>query len=259
MIDPYGIEAPLVDPQVFPEWIVREDENLLIVNKPGWLVCHPSKNGPMSSLVGVVRAYTGTEKLHLVARLDRETSGLVIFAKRPSVARKFQMAIQNRIVRKAYLAILEGELAEPVHVDESIARRRGGPVIVKSEVSKDRTAQSAVTDFEALSTANGYSFCRVRPETGRKHQIRVHAEHIGHKVVGDKIYGPDETLYIEFIENGWTERLESMLPIKRQALHCHRYDFDFPEGTISFEAPLQEDMLELCEQLGLSTTGNTAE
>lgn len=251
MNNPYGEEAPLVDPDDFPEWIVQEDENLLIVNKPGWLVCHPSKNGPMSSLVGVVRAYTGTEKLHLVARLDRETSGLVIFANRPSVARKFQMAIQNRIVRKAYLAILEGELAEPIHVDESIARRRGGPVIVKSEVSKDRTAQSAVTHFEPLSHANGYTYCRVRPETGRKHQIRVHAEHIGHKVVGDKIYGPDETLYIEFIENGWTERLETMLPIKRQALHCHRYDFDFPEGTISFEAPLQQDMRELCQRLGL--------
>jgi len=251
MMDPYGKEAPLVDPDVFPDWIVREDDNLLVINKPGWLVCHPSKNGPMSSLVGVVREYTRSEKLHLVARLDRETSGLVIFAKRPSVARKFQMAIQNRIVRKAYLAVLEGELEEPRHVDASIARRRGGPVIVKSEVSDDRTAQTAVTDFEPLASAKAYSFCRIRPETGRKHQIRVHAEHIGHKLVGDKIYGPDETLYIEFIENGWTERLERMLPIKRQALHCHRYDFDFPEGTVSFEAPLQEDMLTFCEVNGL--------
>ena len=127
-MNPFGEEAPLVDPNDFPDWIIREDDDLLIVNKPGWLVCHPSKNGPMSSLVGVVREHTGSEKLHLVARLDRETSGLVIFAKRPAVARKFQMAIQNRIVKKAYLAILEGEMSESVHVDESIARRRGGPV-----------------------------------------------------------------------------------------------------------------------------------
>ncbi|PXA04175.1 RNA pseudouridine synthase [Coraliomargarita sinensis] len=251
MTDPYGKEAPLVDPDVFPEWIVQEDDNLLIVNKPGWLVCHPSKNGPMSSLVGVVREYTGSEKLHLVARLDRETSGLVIFAKRPSVARKFQMAIQNRIVRKAYLAILEGELNEPCRIDASIARRRGGPVIVKSEVSNDRTAQSAVTDFEPLASANDYTLCKICPETGRKHQIRVHAEHIGHKIVGDKIYGPDETLYIEFIENGWTERLGSMLPMQRQALHCHRYDFEFPDGTVSFEAPLQEDMQTFSRKNGL--------
>lgn len=251
MNNPFGEEAPLVDPDELPTWILQEDDNLLIINKPGWLVCHPSKNGPMSSLVGVVREYTGSEKLHLVARLDRETSGLVVFAKRPSVARKFQMAIQNRIVRKTYLAILEGAMKESIHVDAPIARRRGGPVIVKSEVSADRTAQSAVTDFQPLSAADGYTLCKVLPETGRKHQIRVHAEHIGHKIVGDKIYGPDETLYIEFIEKGWTARLDEMLPMQRQALHCHRYDFEFPEGTVSFTAPLPEDMKEFCEAKGL--------
>jgi len=251
-MNPYGQEAPLVDPDEFPKWILLEDDNLLVINKPGWLVCHPSKNGPLSSLVGVVREHTGSEKLHLVARLDRETSGLIIFAKRPSVARKFQMAIQNRIVEKTYLAIVEGELGAPVQVDRSIARRRGGPVMVKSEVSEDRTAQSASTRFEPLQSAGGYTLCRVLPETGRKHQIRVHAEHIGHRVVGDKIYGPDETLYIEFIENGWTERLEAMLPMQRQALHCYCYVFKFPEGDVRFTAPLQADMADfLLEKMSL--------
>jgi 23S rRNA pseudouridine1911/1915/1917 synthase len=246
MNNPYGEEAPLVDLTDLPTWIVQEDDNLLIINKPGWLVCHPSKNGPMSSLVGVVREYTGAEKLHLVARLDRETSGLIIFAKRPSVARKFQMAIQNRIVKKAYIALMEGDFSEPIHVDLPIARRKGGPVIVKSEVSYDRTSQTAETTFIPLISKNGTTLCRVEPETGRKHQIRVHAEHLEHRIVGDKIYGPDETLYIEFIENGWTERLASALPIQRQALHCYRYDFEFPEGTVSFTADLQDDMLDFC-------------
>jgi 23S rRNA pseudouridine1911/1915/1917 synthase len=253
-MDPYSEEAPLVDMDDLPEWIVQEDENLLIINKPGWLVCHPSKNGPMSSLVGVVREYTGAEKLHLVARLDRETSGLIIFAKRPSVARKFQMAIQNRIVKKEYLAILEGDIAAPIHVDEPIARRKGGPVFVKSEVSYDRTSQTAVTDFYPLISKNGYTLCRVEPETGRKHQIRVHAEWLKHRVVGDKIYGPDETLYIDFIENGWTDRLAAALPMQRQALHCYRYIFEFPEGPIAFGAPLRQDMLNFCKNdMGLST------
>jgi len=250
-VNPFGEEAPLVELAEFPGWILKEDENLLVVNKPGWLVCHPSKNGPMSSLVGVVREYTGLEKLHLVARLDRETSGLVVFAKRPSVARKFQMAIQDRIVKKTYLAILEGEMVGPVHVDRTIARRRGGPVIVKSEVSGDRSAQSAVTDFIPLRSAGGYTLCEVYPETGRKHQIRVHAEHIGHRIVGDKIYGPDETLYIEFIENGWTDRLDRMLPMKRQALHCYRYAFNFTEGAVTLTAPMPEDMQEFCRDAGL--------
>mgnify|MGYP001318438136 CR=1 FL=1 len=255
MNNPYGEEAPLVDLADFSSWIVQEDNNLLIINKPGWLVCHPSKNGPMSSLVGVVREYTGQEKLHLVARLDRETSGLVIFAKRPSVARKFQMAIQNRIVKKSYIAVVEGEFNEPIHIDLPIARRRkgAGPVIVKSEVSYDRSAQEAVTDFIPFVSKDGYTLCRVEPETGRKHQIRVHAEHIQHPVVGDKIYGPDETLYIEFIEKGWTGRLAAALPIRRQALHCYRYDFEFYEGRVSFTAPPQTDILDFClKHMGLS-------
>ncbi|MFP4070151.1 MAG: RluA family pseudouridine synthase [Verrucomicrobiota bacterium] len=252
-MNPYGETAPLVDPEVFPEWIVEEDDNLLIVNKPGWLVCHPSKAGPWSSLVGAVREHTGADKLHLVARLDRETSGLVVFAKRPAVARKFQMAIQNRIVDKRYLALLEGELAETVRVDQNIARRKVGLVHVKNEVSYVRGSQTAVTVFEPLVVRGGYTLCRVVPKTGRKHQIRVHAEWLGHRIAGDKIYGPDESLYIEFIEKGWTERLGAALPIRRQALHCHRYVFGFPEGEVTFTAPLPEDMREFCrERMGLS-------
>lgn len=242
-MNPYGEKAPLVDLESFVDWIIQEDDDLLIVNKPGWLVCHPSKNGPFSSLVGVVREYTGIDKLHLVARLDRETSGLVIFAKRPSVARKFQMAIQAGKVEKTYLAVLEGDMDMPVSVDQPIARRRGGPVFVKSEVSFDRTAKSAMTHFTPLIQSGKYTLCQVVPETGRKHQIRVHAEWLGKPVVGDKIYGPNEMLYIDFVENGWTDRLEKELPMKRQALHCYCYVFKFSDGLVSFTAPVQQDML----------------
>ena len=237
-------DAPLVDPQELANWILREDDDLLIINKPGWLVCHPSKNGPWSSLVGAVREYLQADKLHLVARLDRETSGLVIFARRPAVARKYQMAIQERRVRKSYLAILEGEFTDSITADQPIGRRkRGGPVHVKNEVREHGGGQDALTEFEPLAQGGGYSLVRVRPHTGRKHQIRVHADHIGHRVVGDKLYGPDERLYLEFIEQGFTNRLASALPMRRQALHCHEYRFDFPEGEVIFRAPMTEDMV----------------
>ena len=127
-------------------------------------------------------------------------------------------------------------------------------MIVKSEVSYDRSAQDAATDYIPLVSKNGYSLCRVEPETGRKHQIRVHAEHLQHRVVGDKIYGPDETLYIEFIQHGWTERLAAALPMQRQALHCYHYDFEFQEGTLGFTAPLQADILDFCQKhMGLAS------
>ncbi len=251
--DKFGAEAPLVDLEDMRGWVVREDDDLLVINKPGWLVCHPSKNGPLSSLVGAVREYTGAEKLHLVARLDRETSGLIVFAKRPAMARKYQMAIQNRIVKKTYLAILEGDLKEPIRVDQSIARRREGLVHVKNEVSYVRGAQSAITVFSPIAKGGDYTLAKVEPETGRKHQIRVHAEWLDHKVVGDKIYGPDESLYIEFIENGWTSRLEAALPLKRQALHCYQYTFNFPGEPVTLTAPLRQDMHDFCETtMGLS-------
>ena len=249
-IRPYGETAPLVDLDELKTWILRDDEDLLVLNKPGWLVCHPSKNGPLSSLVGAVREYTGADKLHLVARLDRETSGLVVFAKRPAMARKYQMAIQNRIVKKTYLAILEGTLSESIHVDQSIARRKSGtgPVHVKNDVSYINGAQAAVTDFTPLATGGGNTLVQVQPHTGRKHQIRVHAEWLDHKVVGDKIYGPDETLYLDFIENGWSPRLQAALPLPRQALHCYQYSFEFPDATEVLTAPLAAELHAFCTE-----------
>ena len=249
MTNAFSEKSPLVDLEELKTWMLFDDDDLLVVNKPGWLVCHPSKNGPLSSLVGAVRKLTGVDKLHLVARLDRETSGLVIFARNPTSARKYQMAIQNRIVKKTYLAILEGELKKTVHVNQPIAPRRNGVglVHVKNEVSHLKGAQNAVTHFIPVAMGSGYTFTRVEPETGRKHQIRVHAEWLGHRVIGDKIYGPDERLYLEFIENGWTKRLEQALPIKRQALHCYEYTFNFPVAPVTFTARLAKDMGHFCK------------
>ena len=105
-----------------------------------------------------------------------------------------------------------------------------------------------MTVFEPLLKNEDYTLARVFPETGRKHQIRVHAEWLGHSVVGDKIYGPDESLYIEFIEQGWTDRLNENLAMKRQALHCHKYHFKFSDGPVTFEAPLAEDMDLFCRK-----------
>ena len=254
-MDPYGEEAPLVDLDEFRHWILHEDEDVLLINKPGWFVCHPSKNGPHSSLVGLVRMYLNVDKLHLVARLDRETSGLIIFAKRPAIARRYQMAIQERLVDKGYLAILQGTFAASLALQAPIGRRPAGagPVHVKNCVHFDRQSLAAQTLFSPLYTANNYTVCCVYPITGRKHQIRVHAAHLGFPVVGDKIYGLDERYYLEFIEQGWTEHLARKLIFPRQALHCYRYRFHFKDGSRVFTAPLQDDLQVFCqERLGLN-------
>ncbi|MGF1449755.1 MAG: RluA family pseudouridine synthase [Opitutales bacterium] len=235
-------EPDQVDPAELPAWIVHEDEDVLALNKPPWLVCHPSKHGPWSSLVGAVKAHTGMETLHLVSRLDRETSGLVLLAKHKAAARTYQMALQERHVRKGYLALLEGEFTQPETVDLPLGPDAQSPVAVKQTWGSGRGFQAARTRFEPVAQGGGFTFCRVDPETGRKHQIRAHAQVLGHPVAGDKLYGPDPLLYLEFIDSGWTERHAQLLSLRRQALHCETLEFDLPSGPRVFHAPLFEDL-----------------
>lgn len=230
-------------------WIVHEDERLLVVNKPGDVVCHPSKAGPWSSLVSATREYTGLPTMHLVFRLDRETSGIVVLAKDAKMASRLQTAMQERKVGKIYFAILTGELAGPVTVDQPLGDDVSSPVFVKSAVRAD--GQASVTHFTPMATAGGFTLARVVTDTGRKHQIRAHAQWLGHMLVGDKIYGPDARCYLEFIDHGWTKALEEKLLLPRQALHCAEIDLQPARMTQVFGAPLPTDMREFCLNRGL--------
>lgn len=221
-----------ITPEELESWILERAPGWLVINKPPYVVCHPSKRGPWSSLAGACREYLGLERVHMPFRLDRETSGLVVIATDPVIASQMQRAVQQRRVRKIYLAILTGELREPVTVDAPIGRLGTTRVAIRQGVIEG--GQRAVTRFVPLQTGGGYTLARVEPETGRLHQIRVHAAHIGHAIAGDKIYGPDESLFLEFLESGFSPRLASILPMPRHALHCAEVFFDaapaFPEG-----------------------------
>ncbi|MGA3008327.1 MAG: RNA pseudouridine synthase, partial [Opitutaceae bacterium] len=212
----------MIAPDELRAWLIFEDARLLVFNKPGDVVCHPSKAGPWSSLVGAVREEFGLAAAHLIFRLDRETSGVVVFAKDSATAGRLQKAMQRRRVRKTYLAILTGRLAQAVTVDQPLADDETGPVFVKSKVWPE--GRPAVTRFEPLAATDHFTLAQVAIETGRKHQIRVHAKWLGHGVVGDKIYGPDERLFLEFIATGWTPALAEKLRLPRQALHCAEID-----------------------------------
>lgn len=246
-------QAPLIEAEQLRQWIRVDDADVLVINKPGWVVCHPSKNGPWSSLVGACRELTGLETLHLVARLDRETSGLVILAKHRAAARRLQMAIERRAVDKEYLAILHGELKEPVSVKQPLAKDLESAIASKVTVRRSNSAKSALSHFTPLGSAGGYTLAKVTLETGRKHQIRAHALWLGHPVVGDKVYGSDETLFLEFIEKGWTPRMEAALPLQRQALHCWQMRFSDVETAPAYIAPLPQDMRDLLVSAGLES------
>lgn len=240
----------LIAPEEFPGWILFEDERLLVINKPGDVVCHPSKAGPWSSLVGAVREHGCLAAAHLVFRLDRETSGLIVFAKHPKVASRLQKAVQERRVRKTYQAILTGTMEAEIWVDQPLGDDEGSPVFVKTKVRADGAA--ARTGFFPIGNGGGFTLANVVTETGRKHQIRAHAHWLGFPMVGDKIYGPDERCFIDFIDHGWTPALAEKLLLSRQALHCAVIDLRPAGFDYVFTAPLPSDLVGFCAERGIA-------
>ena len=157
--------------------------------------------------------------------------------------------MQDRKVGKAYVTLLTGDLSAPTRVEQPLGPDTTSPVFMKSAVCGD--GQAAVTLFEPLSRGGGFTLARVTTETGRKHQIRAHAQWLGHAVVGDKIYGPDARLYLDFIDRGWTPELEARLHLPRQALHCARIDLRPAGAPFVFDAPLPADMAGFCARHGM--------
>ena len=159
--------ARLIAREELKTWILFEDERLLVINKPGDVVCHPSKAGPWSSLVGAAREYTGLPTMHLVFRLDRETSGVVVLAKDAATATRLQTAMMRRQVGKTYEAILTGRLAGKVTVDQPLGDDSTSPVFTKSAVVAG--GQAAVTH----SVSAGLDYVLIGPEHALLHDQRL--------------------------------------------------------------------------------------
>jgi 23S rRNA pseudouridine1911/1915/1917 synthase len=247
-----GADSPLIDPNSFPNWIIYEDEHILVLDKPGWLVCHPSKNGPWSSLVGAAKEYLGVESVHLASRLDRETSGVVLLAKHRGAASRWQKGIEVKAVRRSYLTVLEGEMDGSREISTFLGKDPTSEVFVKQRVTENsKKSQRAESAFIPMEVKKGYTFALVLTRTGRKHQIRVHAQSIGYPLVGEKLYGRDETYYLRFCEGGWKNEWMEDLGMSRQALHGR--SLGFIADDFYYQADLALDMRDfLVEKMGLS-------
>ena len=211
--------------------VVHEDDEFLIVNKPADLVCHPTKGDIYSSLISRVRLHLGENvHPHLINRLDRETSGLVLVAKTDETAKQLRKQWESREVRKIYLAIVRGHVvADAGIIDSPLGKDEQSIVAIKDCVRPDGAAsQTAYKVLKRFAREEGdFSLLEVELLTGRKHQIRIHLAHIGHPIVGDKIYGGDESLYLALVESRLTEEQRQQLIFHCQALHAGEVRFQW--------------------------------
>lgn len=233
--------------------IIAETDDYLVVEKPAFLLVHPTKpDGPrtlwceLKKLLAFELANGG--QVSLVNRLDRETSGLILVAKSAASARRFGLLMQQRRIAKEYLAIVWGWPTWETKMCDAPLVRQGAlgisPIHLKQAVhpkgAEARTKFQVERRFSRQTTAGEkFSVIRALPLTGRTHQIRVHLANLGHPIVGDKIYGPNEQYYLQFTETGWTAELEAALLLPRHALHADRLRIGTTEG---WQIPLPIDL-----------------
>ena len=220
--------------------IVYEDPRLLALNKPAGVASHGG-SGISFGAIETMRALRPKETLELVHRLDRDTSGLLVIARKRSALTELQALMREEGgIAKRYLALLAGRMPDgtmsvdaPLHV----GLRQGG----ERHVQVNAAGKPSLSHFRVLERRGGHSYCEVRIETGRTHQIRVHAQHIGHAVAGDDKYGDAEV----------NKRLREQLGLKRMFLHAASLEFALEGGKAPYvlHAPLAPELMDALDRL----------
>jgi 23S rRNA pseudouridine1911/1915/1917 synthase len=238
--------------------IVAESDDFIVVEKPPFLLVHPAKPTGARTLWGELKHLLAFEianggQISIVNRLDRETSGLVLVAKNAAAARRFGLMMQEQRIAKEYLAIVWGWPEwDSTTVDAPLARQGAhapSRIWLKQTIhpagAPARTEFAVERRFLRGGAGDHFSIIRAFPRTGRTHQIRVHLASLGYPIVGDKIYGPDEELYLQFIETGWTPELQGRLLLPRHALHSAALEIENGEKWTS---PLPVDLASFAAQ-----------
>ena len=233
--------------KVSPE-VVFENDHFIVINKPPGLLSIPDREGKEVSLKQLLQQKY--DQIFTVHRLDRETSGIIVFAKEPETHKFLSQAFEERAVEKYYVGLVSGTLPDKQKtIDAPIAEhsvKRGLMIIHKR-------GKPAVTDYEVLEEFGKFSLLQFRIHTGRTHQIRVHMQYIGHPLVCDELYGDGLPVKISSFKSNYklSKSEEEEKPIlARTGLHAKRLHFtDMAGNEHDLQAEMPKDMRALLQQL----------
>ncbi len=233
--------------------VLHLDADLAVVDKPAGLLCYPM--GPRRDAAQVIlerQLWDAGEpwELRPSHRLDRETSGLLMWTRNLDADRVVKEAFKARRVEKTYLALVQGTLERALVVDAPMRKDDGGPIRVRQVVAKDgRPAQTAVTP---LAWFGSWTWVECRPRTGRTHQIRVHLAHLGHPIVGDKLYLDDGRAFVRAWEGELDDDDLRRLGLPRHALHAWTMELDHPRtgDPLHLRAPVPDDLVAFAKDRG---------
>lgn len=233
-------------PEDIPLDISYEDGSIIVVNKPPQMVVHPASGNPKGTLVNALVFHCkglsgigGKLRPGVVHRLDKDTSGLLVFAKNDNAHRSLSRQIKDRLVRRRYLAIVLGDLQKEGRIESPIGRA----ISDRKKMSvKTKRGREAITIYKVIERFGIATLIDVTLQTGRTHQIRVHFSSIGHPILGDSLYG-GSPLKIK------DQRVKTL--VKRQMLHAEGLGFIHPEkgDYMELRAPLPQDMEEVLRVL----------
>jgi 23S rRNA pseudouridine1911/1915/1917 synthase len=223
--------------------VLFEDEWILAVDKPACLPVHPTARYHNNTLTALLRERYGDDRPILAHRLDSETSGVLLCAKTKEAERALKVMFAKRRIQKLYLAIVKGVPSPLIsRIEAPLGPDKDGPVHVKMAARPD--GLPALTEYRVVKDLGDSSLVECRPRTGRQHQIRAHFAHIGHPIVGDKMYSDDKELFLDYLEQGMTEEIEQRTGAKRHLLHAASISFAHPitKKEVKVDAPIPDDM-----------------
>ncbi len=238
--------------------ILHEEESFIVAEKTGNLPSHADGNYIKNTFIYLLRRRLEesgrVERVNLVHRLDRETSGIIVASKSRDAHRALVQQFEAGTVKKEYLAVTRGEAArDRFEVSGAIIRDTGSSISIRRKVALVGTDEGhlSLTRFEVLERLRGYTLLRCIPATGRTNQIRVHLDHVGLPLAGDKLYGRSDDQFLEFVRRARAGIHEPLpwMEAPRHLLHASRLAFDHPVTgkRVSFECPAPPDMAQFIE------------